>query len=64
MSIRNENFNEGILIGDCFPRGTHVRDLPVEEARGWYKAIFSAEESGMLVAIRDDQGPRFEKARP
>lgn len=57
------NFNEGILIGDCFPRGTDVRILPVEEARRWWRSIFSKEEAGYLVAIRDDQGPRFERTK-
>jgi hypothetical protein len=54
----------GILIGDCFPHDRDVRILPIEDARGWWEAIFSAEQAGYLVAIRDEQGARFEKAKP
>lgn len=54
----------GILIGDCFPTDRDVRILPIEDARGWWDAIFSAEQAGYLVAIRDEQGARFEKAKP
>lgn len=54
----------GLLIGGCFPYGTDVRIVPIETAREWWRSIFSAEEHGYLVAIRDKQGPRFEKARP